>query len=155
MKKGYVNGSNLLLKIGGKAVGHCTSHKINLTAETKEHAVKPEADKPDTGNYLFVDKTVTKLSASLSFEGLVYCGETENGYRDLAKQLTKGELVEVECFERESDTKPYLTGNFVMTSLEKNAPANDDTTYSGQLENSGPFEFDEEGMSTGVIQTES
>lgn len=28
----YINGSDLLLKIKGKAVGHCTSHTVNLNS---------------------------------------------------------------------------------------------------------------------------
>ena len=43
VKKGYVNGSDLLLYINGKAVGHCTSHTATFNSETKERAVKPVA----------------------------------------------------------------------------------------------------------------
>ena len=28
---GYVNGSDILLSVGGKAVGHCTTHTITFT----------------------------------------------------------------------------------------------------------------------------
>ena len=42
---GYINGSDLLLKIGDKAVGHCTSHKLTFNSETKDRAVKPVATK--------------------------------------------------------------------------------------------------------------
>ena len=40
---GYVNGSDILLSVGGKAVGHCTTHTITFNSETKDRAVKPAA----------------------------------------------------------------------------------------------------------------
>ena len=42
-KKGYVNGSDLLLGIAGKPYGHCTTHTATFTSETKDRAVKPVA----------------------------------------------------------------------------------------------------------------
>ena len=44
-KNGYVNGSDLLLYINGKAVGHCTTHTTTFTSDTKERSVKPVATK--------------------------------------------------------------------------------------------------------------
>ena len=43
---GYVNGSDMLLYINGKAIGHCSSHTTTFNAETKERAVKPVASLP-------------------------------------------------------------------------------------------------------------
>lgn len=40
---GYVNGSDLLLFVGGKAIGHCTSHTLTFNSETKDRSVKPVA----------------------------------------------------------------------------------------------------------------
>ena len=45
VKNGYVNGSDMLLYIGEKAIGHCTSHTTTFDTETKDRAVKPEASK--------------------------------------------------------------------------------------------------------------
>ena len=59
-KSGYVNGSDLLLFIGGKAVGHCTSHTMTFNSETKERAVKPVAKKGITSG-LWKGKGVTGL----------------------------------------------------------------------------------------------
>lgn len=39
-KTGYVNGSDMLLLIGEKAIGHCTTHNVSISAETKDRAVK-------------------------------------------------------------------------------------------------------------------
>ena len=41
---GYINGSDILLSVGGKAIGHCTTHTITFNSETKDRAVKPAAN---------------------------------------------------------------------------------------------------------------
>ena len=46
--------------------------------------------------------------------------------------------------EREGDDQPYLEGSFVIANLERTDPAQDDATYSIQLENNGePTTLDE------------
>ena len=40
---GYINGSDILLSVGGKAIGHCASHTLTFNSETKDRAVKPLA----------------------------------------------------------------------------------------------------------------
>lgn len=49
--------------------------------------------------------------------------------------------MEVKAFPRkdgkEANQKAYLVGNFVITSLEEDSPAQDDATYSVSLENNG------------------
>ena len=55
----------------------------------------------------------------------------------------------MKAFEREAEEgegpqDPYLVGKFVIANLEQSAPAQDDTTYSGSLENDGePDKLDE------------
>ena len=64
-KKGYCNGSDMLLYVDGKAVGHCTSHSTTLTTETKDRAVKPVATAEISAG-LWKGKGVTGLSVSIS-----------------------------------------------------------------------------------------
>lgn len=135
-ENGYVNGSDLLLKVAGKAVGHCTSHTVTFNSETKDRAVKPAANAAK-GRGLWKNKGVTGLSISISFEGLRFYGETENGHEQIAPQWGKGASVEVEAFKRGDDSTPYVKGKFVIASLEETSPAGDDATYSGSLENDG------------------
>lgn len=133
---GYINGSDLLLKVGGKAVGHCTSHTLTFNSETKDRAVKPEASAAKSSG-LWKGKGVTGLSISISAEGLRFYGETENGHEQIAPLWGKGASVEVEAFKRGGDKTPYVKGNFVIASLEETSPAQDDATYSASLENDG------------------
>ena len=79
----YVNGSNMLLYVGGKAIGHCTTHTCTMNSETKERAVKPAASVTSLVTGLYKEKGITGLSISLSAEGLAFNGETEGGYAAL------------------------------------------------------------------------
>lgn len=132
----YINGSDLLLSVGGKAVGHCTSHTLTFNSETKDRAVKPAADKTKSSG-LWKGKGVVGLSISISAEGLRFYNETESGFDEIAAKWGAGTSVEVKAFEREGDDNPYVSGKFVIASIEESSPAQDDATYSISLENDG------------------
>ena len=136
----YVNGSDLLLNVGRKAVGHCTTHTTTYNSETKDRAVKPVSTAKKSSG-LWKAKGVTGLSISISAEGLRYYSDTENGFEQIAPMWGKGQSVDVQAFERESDTSPYLKGKFVITSIEETSPAQDDATYTINLENDGEPEI--------------
>lgn len=133
---GYINGSDLLLSVGEKAVGHCTSHTLTFNSETKDRAVKPVSTAPVSAG-LWKGKGVTGLSISISAEGLRFYKDTENGYDEIAAMWGKGQSVKVKAFQRENDETPYVEGNFVIASIEETSPAQDDATYSITLENDG------------------
>lgn len=82
-------------------------------------------------------KGVTGLSISISAEGLINYDETEESYKLLMAAWKLGKPVTVKCMERENSDKPYLEGSFVIASLERTDPAQDDVTYSISLENDG------------------
>lgn len=149
-KTGYCNGSDLLLYVGGKAVGSCTSHTTTFNSETKERAVKPVASAAlSSGKWK--KKGVVGLSYSISAEGLRFYDETECGFKQLFKLWKAGEPVEVKCMERDGADQPYLAGKCVITSLEETAPAQDDATYSVNLENDGePTTLSEEAITENV-----
>lgn len=149
-KTNYINGSDLLLKVAGKPVGHCTTHTTTYNSETKDRAVKPVATQGVSAG-LWKNKGVTGLSVSISFEGLRFYGETEGGFKSLLNKWKKGEPVDVEGFEREEDQTPYLSGKFIFASLEEGAPAGDDATYSGSLENDGEVTIDEDNLTGEAI----
>lgn len=132
----YINGSDLLLKVGGKAVGHCTSHTLTFNSTTKERAVKPVASaSPSAGKWK--NKGVTGLSISISADGLRFGTETENGFVQIAALWGVGQSVEVVAFERANDAAPYVQGQFVIDNLEETSPAEDDATYKVTLSNDG------------------
>lgn len=133
---GYINGSDILLSVGGKAVGHCTTHTLTFNSETKDRAVKPAASQSYSAG-LWKGKGVMGLSISISAEGLRFYGESENGYDEIAAKWGKGLAVEVKAFQREGDETPYVQGNFIITSIEETSPAQDDATYTVNLESDG------------------
>lgn len=151
-KSGYCNGSDVLLYVGGKAIGSCTTHTATFSSETKERAVKPVSTKGLTSG-LWKNKGVVGLSYSISAEGLVFYDETECGFKDLFAMWKAGKSVEVKCMEREESATPYLAGKCVITSLEETAPAQDDTTYSISLENDGePTTLDENAITVNTTE---
>lgn len=132
----YINGSDLLLSVGGNAIGHCTTHTLTFNSETKDRAVKPLASKAKSAG-LWKEKGVTSMSISISAEGLRFYSESESGYEQLAALWGKGQSVEVLGFQRGSNDSPYLKGKFVISSIEETSPAQDDATYTINLENDG------------------
>lgn len=153
-KTGYCNGSDMLLYVGGKAIGSCTSHTTTFNSETKERAVKPVASAAMASG-LWKKKGVIGLSYSISAEGLVFYNETEFGYKALVAAWKAGKSVEVKCMERESE-EPYLAGMCVIASLERTDPAQDDSTYSISLENDGePTTLDESAITEETEETEA
>ena len=69
---------------------------------------------------------------------------TKTGYKALYKAWKEGKSIEAKCMERENSDKPYLKGKFIISSLERTDPAQDDSTYSVNLENDGePDTLDE------------
>lgn len=142
-KTGYANGSDMLLYVNGKAIGHCSSHTATFNSETKDRAVKPVATAGISAG-LWKQKGVTGLSISINADGLVFYQETENGFKASLSAWKAGQSVTVKCMERESES-PYLEGQFIITSLDRTDPAQDDATYSISLENDGePTTLDED-----------
>lgn len=117
----YMNGSNVLFTVGGKGLGHSTTHSVTYNTETKERGVKPPV-KEKTKNALFSGKGVTKMSISVHGEGFRYKGEEELSLDDIRKLWGAGQSVELSCFEREGDSTPYLKGKFVITKGRRRAP---------------------------------
>lgn len=131
----FCNGSDMLLYVDGNAIGHCTTHTCTFNSETKERTYKPVAS-ASRENSLWKETGVTGLSISLSAEGLIFDGESEASYQKLMAIWKTGKAVQVMCMARELE-KPYLQGDFVITSLERTDPAQDDSTYSISLDNAG------------------
>lgn len=143
-KQGYVNGSDLLMSIGGKACGHSTSHTTTYTSETKDRAVKPTSDAAvDANAGMFKEKAVIGLSVQVKCEGLRFYGETENGMKELLSKWKTGATIELRGFTRGSDEAPYMSGSFIITSIEEAAPAGDDATYNATFDNSGAVTIDD------------
>lgn len=142
--KEYVNGSDLLVSVGGKAVGHCTSHTATFTTETKDVAVKPAASVAPSSGSLYKNRRVTGLGLQVKADGLQFYNEAESGFKAVIAPWSKGESVDLKLFERSQDDKPYASGKFIISSIEQTAPAGEDATYSVTFDNDGPVDVDPE-----------
>lgn len=132
----YMSGSNVLFTVGGKGLGHSTTHTVTYSTETKKRGVKPPV-KEKTKKALFSGKGVTEMSISVHGEGFRYKGEEELSLDDIRKLWGIGRSVELSCFEREGDAAPYLKGKFVISKVEETSPAQDDATFTVDFENDG------------------
>lgn len=151
----YCNGSNMLLYLGEDAFGHCTTHTATMNSETKDRAVKPLASKAKT-NGMWKEKGVTGLSIAISAEGLIYDGETEASYGKMMAAWKSGQPVKIKCMQRGDSQKPYLAGSFIISSLERTDPAQDDSTYTINLDNNGePDTLDETAFTDGTASSAS
>ena len=151
----YCNGSNMLLYLGEDAFGHCTTHTATMNSETKDRAVKPLASKAKT-NGMWKEKGVTGLSIAISAEGLIYDGETEASYGKMMAAWKSGQPVNIKCMQRGDSQKPYLAGSFIISSLERTDPAQDDSTYTINLDNNGePDTLDETAFTDGAASSDS
>lgn len=147
----YCNGSNMLLYLGDDAFGHCTTHTATMNSETKDRAVKPLASKAKT-NGMWKEKGVTGLSIAISAEGLIYDGETEASYGKMMAAWKSGQPVKIKCMQRGESKKPYLAGSFIISSLERTDPAQDDSTYTINLDNNGePDTLDETAFTDNAV----
>lgn len=132
----YMSGSNVLFTVGGKGLGHSTTHTVTYSTETKKRGVKPPV-KENTKKALFSGKGVTEMSISVHGEGFRYKGEEELSLDEIRKLWGIGRSVELSCFEREGDATPYLKGKFVISKVEETSPAQDDATFTVDFENDG------------------
>lgn len=149
----YCNGSNMLLYLGEDAFGHCTTHTATMNSETKDRAVKPLASKAKT-NGMWKEKGVTGLSIAISAEGLIYDGEAEASYGKMMAAWKSGQPVNIKCMQRGDSKKPYLAGSFIISSLERTDPAQDDSTYTINLDNNGePDTLDETAFTDGTASS--
>ncbi len=144
--KEYVNGSDLLVSVAGKAVGHCTSHTATFSTETKDVSVKPLASEAPSSGALYKSKRVTGLSIQVKADGLQFYKETESGFKQVLGPWSKGQSVVLNLFERSQDEKPYVTGNFIISSIEQTAGAGEDATYSVTFDNDGAPTVNEENL---------
>lgn len=135
-----IDGNDLLLYVNTStegeqekwtAVANATSHQITTSSETKERVTKDVSGK-------WKGKQVTGLSCSIKCDALV--GKEGYGYKELLKIQKAGEAVKLKYGFRDSVAAAgdeYEEGLFIITTLERNDPAKEDSTMSATFENTG------------------
>ena len=130
-----INGSDLMLFIGGKSIAFATSHKLTINAETVE-----TTSKDNTGGW--TSKQVKKLSWTANSENLY----SVDGYKSLFNSMIgTTELDAVFALKKETELPATgwtpetdkLSGKVIITSIDLNAPDGDNATFSVSFEGVG------------------
>jgi predicted secreted protein len=145
--KGYRQGRDLLLGLmkNDKFVplGYSTGCKISDKTETGERVTKEQPDNPGQVQHaMWKEKYVKGLSETITAEGFVYDESlaAENGFPKLKGIFLAALPVTLRYKYREADEgrDNYYEGQFILTSLEHDGPADDDEKWSVTFENNGP-----------------
>lgn len=148
MEKSVLDGTDLILSVGDKALGFSTSCKVSTKVETGERITKEAA----SGKWK--EKYVKSFSESISADGYVLTdGDPETPtYDQLKEMMLSAEPIEASYSLRDGDARTGkktggYRGKYLITSLELDGKAGDDAKYSVSLENSGKVERIAGGLS--------
>ena len=133
---GYRLGVDLIMGIvvnnEYKPLGYSTGCKISDSTETGERVTK------ETGASQWKEKYVKSLSEQVTAEGLVYdsVAASSVGFPDLKTMWLLKKPVKLRYKYRDGEN--LYEGDFIITSLEQDGPADDDEKWSVTFENTGP-----------------
>lgn len=149
MSNSVLNGIDLILSVGGNALGYSTGCKISTSTETGERVTKEAS----AGKWK--EKYVKSFSETISADGVVLTdGTTEMPTYDQLKDMQMaGEPVDCSYNVREGSTREGksaggYSGKYLITSLELDGQAGDDAKYSVQLENCGAVQKVSNGLTS-------
>jgi predicted secreted protein len=149
MEKNYsvLDGTDLILSIGAAALGYSTGCKVSTSVETGERTTK------ESSSGKWKEKYVKSFSEEISADGVVLNnGDTDVPTYDQLKDLMlAGEPIEASYALRDGDKRTGKTtggykGKYLITSLELDGQAGDDSKYSVKLENCGAVTKVGEGL---------
>lgn len=132
----YRNGVDLILGVVEdttfKPLGYSTGCKISDSTETGERVTK------ESGAASFKEKYVKSLAESITADGFVYdnVAATSIGFPRLKELWLSKSIVKLR-YKYRDDPGGLYEGDFIITSLEQDGPADDDEKWSVTFENSG------------------
>ena len=133
-----LDGTNLILSVGGKSLGFSTGCKVSTTVETGERITK------EVVSGKWKEKYVKSFSEQITADGCILTdGDTElPTYDELRDLMTAGEPIEAQYSLRDGDKRTGKTdggykGRYIITQLDADGQAGDDGKYSITLQNSG------------------
>lgn len=133
-------GKDVMVFIDGKTTALATSCSLSMTAQTSEAASKDDG--------IWESSTVTKLGWEIRVEALV--AANKNGYDEMKKAMKERKPVEVvygKASNADDNGVPengwiapengYEKGSAIITSLERNDPNGDNSSFSATLKGVG------------------
>ena len=134
-----LDGVNLILSIGGKALAFSTGCKITTTTETGTRQTKESA----AGKW--PEKYAKSFSEDISADGLTITNGSDNmpSYDQLKKMQLTGEPITASYSVREGEGREGkesggYAGKYLITSLELDGQTNDDSKYLSLIHISEP-----------------
>lgn len=138
MANEIINGSDLMVFMGGKSIAYATSHSLSISAETNDVTSK------DSGNGDWSAASIKKLSWECSTENLY----SKEAYSQLYAAMIAKNAVTLVIDLKEGETLPSdgwtpatggtgYTGSAIITSLEMSAPDGDNATFSATFTGTG------------------
>ena len=121
-----INGSSLLIYVGGVAVAHTTSATLNLDMATIDISSKSSGGAQEVLG--------GQKSATLDFEALTDFASSGYGMDDLfSLWYNRTSITWSLASGATSTTAPYFSGSGYITSLSLDAPMEDVSTFSGTI----------------------
>ena len=148
MENTVLDGTDLIFSVDGKALGYSTGCKVSTSVETGERINK------ETSSGKWSEIYVKKFSEEISADGCVLKdGDTEKPTYDQLKDMMMNEKkIQANYSLREGSDRTGKTtggyqGHYLITSLELDAQAGEDSKYSVKLQNCGKVDKIGSGLS--------
>lgn len=150
MEHSVLDGTDLILSMGGNALGFSTGCKVSTSAETSERVTK------EASGGKWKESYIKSFSEQITADGVVLTDGTSDvpSYDQVKDLMMKGEPVEAAYNLREGDKRTGKStggykGKYLITALDLDAQAGDDAKYSLTLQNCGKVEK----VGTGITDT--
>lgn len=124
---GILNGTDLLIYVGGTKIYHAKSHALSIAMDTRDATTKDSQG--------WRDLLEAALNWSMTGDGLVAFDATY-GFDDLFEVIIARTAVTVKLSTEETgDT--YYEGSAFLTALDKDAPTEDNVSMNFSFEGTG------------------
>ena len=125
-----INGSDILLSVEGKTMACSTSHSIELTNAVREVSCKGSGD--------FTSAEYGRFSWTMSTDALMNLyGTTFMTYSALLTLMLAKTVVDVVSTYTEGGSTFTMTGEAIITSINKTAADNENASYSVSMQGRG------------------
>lgn len=124
-----INGGDVIMSLAGATIGYATSHKLSISHSTRETSNKTSG--------VYTTRESGRLDVSASCDGMGFYNATTGLQWILGIIVARTKVALV--FKESGKAASYATGNFLMTSVEVNAPDQDNVTYSISFELADTF----------------
>jgi len=129
-----INGTDLIISIGGTNVSHTTNASLNIEVASIDVSSKDDAGLQEV--------IAGQTTASIDFEGMVDFGATY-GVNDLLSAMNA--KTEVAWLLGTGASGDRFTGDGIITSITMDAPMEDVATFSGTITVSGGVTYTADG----------